>query len=87
MKPIEPGCLCLSLDSVHHGECTADQFVPARTLYPAPDGVIWQTTADGWSVIFADKPYPAMVATNQLIRIDGGEPESVDTQEDMGVSA
>lgn len=69
-KPIEPGCLCLSLDSVHPGQCTARYFVPAGAMFPTPDG-LKRTIRDGWSCSIPDLPLPAMIATRQLMRIDG----------------
>ena len=85
LRPIEPGCLCLSLDSISPGECVARYFVPAGTRFPMPVGERY-TLADGWSVSFSCHDLPAMVATKHLIRIDGGD-ELVEQERDMEVSA
>lgn len=99
MKPIEPGCLCLCFSSASPGQCTALERVTAGREFPVrrtgnglrvggdDDFLIGQVTADGWLVEMADGSGQAVPADHHLIRIDGGESESVDVDEDLEVPA
>lgn len=81
MKPIEPGCLCLSLSPQFPGQCVAKFFAPAGSMFPTPDDSFFTTSWDGWSCDFPDLDFPAMIATRQLLRIDGGEHDELTTSE------
>ena len=85
MRPIEPGCMCLSLCSVHRGSCIAIRALPAGTVLNAAEGGTVRTIHDGWSCEFEGYDFPAAIATKDLIRIDGHEP--VTSEEGMEVSA
>ncbi|GHB30670.1 hypothetical protein GCM10009038_31830 [Salinicola rhizosphaerae] len=76
MKPIEPGCLVMVIDatdSAYIGLTGTAVCIVDGAPYP---GVYWEVYGS-----------PLCHNQNCLMRIDGGEPESVDVREVLEVTA
>lgn len=95
MKPIEPGCLALILrGNLRNRVCTVVEKVPANhPITTHPDRTLESERTvrflcDAWVVDLSSDPDVSWtVAEPNLMRIDGGEPESVEIKEGQEVPA
>ena len=95
MKPIEPGCLALILrGNLRNHICTVVEKVPANhPITTHPDRTLESERTvrflcDAWVVDLSSDPDVSWtVAEHNLMRVDGGDPESVHSSEDLEVTA
>ncbi|NWO11753.1 hypothetical protein HLV40_15285 [Chromohalobacter salexigens] len=87
-KPIEPGCWAMSTGHVKHPE---NRYKSVRVLYDAtsdhddPPDTVWCVEGDVFSKHFGYGK--ADFQERHLVRIDGGDPDSVEIREDREVMA
>jgi hypothetical protein len=82
-KPIEPGCLCLSLDPDFPGQCIAQSFSAQGEVIRCA-GSKFLLRENAWKVRFDG--FSAHLPARLLMRIDGGD-ELVEQEQEEELTA